>query len=240
MLVMASLFLQYIRICMSIDKCFAATSLGTHYFHISSVAMHPLNTSLYLFLVFSITVTSSALPTTSPVPLPPSQDPWYTAPDDFESTSPGTILRLRTAPGNLTTTFSNSSAAYNILFRTTNSHYVPSWAVTTLFVPKNASGNVLLSYQIPYNTVNLDASPSYLLYTPPSPSSELINSDIETVSEQMGRNFLCSFGTLEGRSSLCSIEEIFVPSRRRLTHIRICSRPSAWAGTLPFQISKVL
>ena len=110
-------------------------------------------------------------------PLPPSQDPWYSAPNGFESASPGSILRIRSAPGNLTTIFSNSSAAYNILYRTTNAHYQPFWAVTTLFVPKQTKGTELLSYQIPYNTADVNGSPSYVLY---GPASEPINSDIQT------------------------------------------------------------
>ena len=110
-------------------------------------------------------------------PLPPSQDSWYSAPNGFESASPGSILRIRSAPGNLTTIFSNSSAAYNILYRTTNAHYQPFWAVTTLFVPKQTKGTELLSYQIPYNTADVNGSPSYFLY---GPASEPINSDIQT------------------------------------------------------------
>jgi hypothetical protein len=62
----------------------------------------------------------------------------------------------------------NSSAAYNILYRTTDSHYRPTWAVTTLFVPASAyifnSNDQLLSYQIPYDSADVDASPSYALY----------------------------------------------------------------------------
>ncbi|KAK3725429.1 hypothetical protein LTR37_000399 [Vermiconidia calcicola] len=113
-------------------------------------------------------------------PLPPTEDPWYTAPPDYELASPGDVLRIRPAPGNLTTIFSNSSAAYNILFRSTNTHYQPSWAVTTLFVPRGTNGNALVSYQIPYNTVDLDGSPSYLLYAPVSPMVAIVNTDIDT------------------------------------------------------------
>ncbi|TGJ80748.1 hypothetical protein E0Z10_g8011 [Xylaria hypoxylon] len=109
--------------------------------------------------------------------IPPSQDPWYTAPPDFESASPGTILRIRPDPSNITAIVA-AAAAYNILFRSTDTRYRPSFAVTTLFVPKNpletrrVSNEVadngkaaLLSFQLPYNTASIDASPSYLLST---------------------------------------------------------------------------
>ena len=69
-------------------------------------------------------------------PPPPSKDPWYTAPSGYEAAAPGDILRTRSAPG-LAQAVANSSAAYNILFRTTDGNYQPSWAVTTLYVPKS-------------------------------------------------------------------------------------------------------
>lgn len=97
-------------------------------------------------------------------PIPPLQDPWYTAPDGFETAKPGDVLRIREAPGNLTSLASNCSSAYHILYRTTNSQYKPDWAVTTVFVPVSGSP-ALLSYQIPYDSAWLDASPSYALYT---------------------------------------------------------------------------
>lgn len=100
----------------------------------------------------------------SGLPIPPLQDPWYTAPDGFESAKPGDVLRIREAPGNLTSLASNCSAAYNILYRTTNSQYKPDWAVTTVFIPVTESP-ALLSYQIPYDSAWLDASPSYAFYT---------------------------------------------------------------------------
>lgn len=95
--------------------------------------------------------------------IPPLQDPWYTAPHGFAREKPGTVLRMREAPGNFTSLFSNCSAAYNILYRTTNSRYRPDWAVTTILVPKIKAPS-LLSYQIPYDSAFLDASPSYALY----------------------------------------------------------------------------
>jgi hypothetical protein len=98
-------------------------------------------------------------------PLPPSRDPFYTAPDGFEHASPGEVLRVRVAPGNLTTLVANTSQAYHILYRTTDSRYHASWAVTTLFLPlSNSTSDALLSYQIPYNSPNIDESPSWAYY----------------------------------------------------------------------------
>ena len=134
-----------------------------------------------LFLMLSSLVTpSTALPASLSIPIPPTEDPWYTTPDGLDSACPGDVLRIRSAPGNLTSIFSNSSAAYNILYRTTDSHQLPSWAVTTLFVPKGTENGALLSYQIPYDSANLDASPSYSLYGPITPLTSIMYSDIQT------------------------------------------------------------
>ncbi|KAK0321965.1 hypothetical protein LTR82_006937 [Friedmanniomyces endolithicus] len=113
-------------------------------------------------------------------PLPPSQDPWYTAPLGFETAPPGAVLRLRCAPGNITTIFTSNSAAYSVLYRTTDSRYQPSWAVTTLLIPKQTNGSALLSYQIPYSSVDIDAVPSFALYNPAFTGTPPIYSDIQS------------------------------------------------------------
>ena len=139
--------------------------------------------SLLLFASF-LSPFTFALPALAPrqsAAIPPSKDPFYTAPPGFEDAAPGTVLRFRLAPGNTTIAIVNSSMAYSILYRTTDSHYQPSWAVTTLYVPlpasqqsvtpiaANGTGNALLSYQFPYDSPDLDASPSYaFLSAPPS------------------------------------------------------------------------
>lgn len=109
--------------------------------------------------------------TSSTSPIAPSQDPWYTAPNGFANYPPGTVFKVRDAPG-LVTAIANVSAAYNILYRTTDSQYHPSWAVTTLLLPSSSNATngtartrKFLSYGLPYDSADLDASPSYALYT---------------------------------------------------------------------------
>lgn len=102
-------------------------------------------------------------------PLPPSKDPWYSAPPCYESRRLGEILRIRAAPGNLTQVIGNASSAYHILYRTTDSRNRPSWSVTTLFLPQSLyfspTGKAsLMSYQFAYNSANIDSSPSIGLY----------------------------------------------------------------------------
>ncbi|KAH8653189.1 secretory lipase-domain-containing protein [Tricladium varicosporioides] len=150
------------------------------------------------------------------IPLPPSQDPWYTAPKNFEATPPGTILRLRSAPGNLSTITSNCSSAYNILYRTTDSRYQPSWAVTTLYIPTQLSnstsdlGKSLLSYQFPYNSVDVDSSPSYSFYSGVLSDVTLAlgNGWFVSVPDFEGPNASNVAGILEAHSTLDSLRAI--------------------------------
>ena len=101
----------------------------------------------------------------STTPIPPSQDPWYTGPDGYECESPGTVLRVRKAPGNATSIVAGIDSAWNVLYATTDSRYNPSWAVTTVFVPNKYNGTAFLSYQVPYDTADVDDSPSYAIYS---------------------------------------------------------------------------
>ncbi|KAK4120265.1 lipase 5, partial [Parathielavia appendiculata] len=98
--------------------------------------------------------------------LPPSQDPWYSATPGFERHAPGAILRVRKAHSNITLLVNNTAGAYQLLFRSTDARYKASWAVTTVFLPLlPAKQTTLVSYQIPYNTPDVDQSPSYGLST---------------------------------------------------------------------------
>ncbi len=113
------------------------------------------------------------IPWPYPNPLPPSIDPWYRAPYGWEEADPGDVLKIRQAP-RLNQTVGNAMTAYHILYRSTDSEYNPTWDVTTLFIPlwqhrctaatSVQCAHALLSYQIPYDSCNLDASPSYSLY----------------------------------------------------------------------------
>ncbi|KAF2713191.1 lipase [Pleomassaria siparia CBS 279.74] len=160
-------------------------------------------------------------------PIPPSSDPFYTAPPNLESSPPGTILRQRPAPGNLNSIIHNSSSAYNILYRTTDSNYQPSWAVTTLILPltnlthyTNHSTSSLLSLQVPYNSADVDASPSYALYASLSTPSGAIPSTSDDIATALGNGWYVSvpdfegpfasfgFGVQEGHATLDSVRAV--------------------------------
>ncbi|KAI1394351.1 LIP-domain-containing protein [Hypoxylon trugodes] len=144
-------------------------------------------------------------PGNTTTPLRPSQDPWYTTPAGFETAEPGEILRIRSAPGNLTSIIGNATTAYNILYRTTDSRYQPSWAVTTLIIPNvtyvSPSGSkALLSYQFAYDSAAIDASPSYGLYNELSQAFPTLGIPASTdlVAELLGQGWIINTPDYEG------------------------------------------
>lgn len=152
---------------------------------------------LQYVLAFVFSVITAATFTSAPIP--PSQDPFYTAPLGFEDAHEGDVLRVRLAPANLKSLVANTSQAYNILIRTTDSKFQVSWAVTRPFFPSGQdsedAGNALLSYQIPYNFPNIDESPSDAYCARRSPANSIFFSDIEWA---LGKGWYVNVPDFEG------------------------------------------
>ena len=103
-------------------------------------------------------------PSADPSVPPPSADPFYAPPARLASYKPGTILRSRavTAPG-----VDNYSAAYQLLYRTTDAKGQPIAAVTTLFLPSEPAPGPrhLFSFHQAYDSLSLNCAPSHTLRT---------------------------------------------------------------------------
>jgi len=96
----------------------------------------------------------------------PTDDPFYTPPYGYESTAPGTILRSRPVPNQLALLGIapvNVSAAYQLLYRSTDSTGDPQATVTTIIIPYNATPTKLLSFQIAEDSASPNCPPSYTL-----------------------------------------------------------------------------
>ncbi|OAA68263.1 Lipase, secreted [Niveomyces insectorum RCEF 264] len=114
----------------------------------------------------------------------PSRDPWYAAPAGWNTTAPGTVLKVRPHAYNMSAAmFDHYVDVFQVLFRSTDSHDQPLFGVATVFVPETQAAcwngtatrnhtrntttttttcaHALLSYHPPYDTAYLDASPSY-------------------------------------------------------------------------------
>jgi hypothetical protein len=100
------------------------------------------------------------------IPIPPLSDPFYTPPSRYETTSPGTILRSRPIPNPIVasnSTNANIKAAFQVLYRTTDSLGEAQAAMQTVLIPHNADYSKYLSYQIAYDSAYDNCSPSYVL-----------------------------------------------------------------------------
>lgn len=117
----------------------------------------------------------------------PSQDPFYTQPANIDNYKPGAVINSRKVPTNLnnildsSTTSEKVKAAYQYLYRTTDSLGNAVAAVTTMLVPFNADSSKLLAYQQAYDSSNNNCSPSYALQ---SGANTTASADIIMVSVQ--------------------------------------------------------
>jgi hypothetical protein len=98
--------------------------------------------------------------------IPPSQDPFYTPAPGYENAAPGTILKSRSSPQYIAvfaTIPVNIKAAYQLLYRTSDSQGNPEATVTTVLIPHNANYSRLVSYQDFEDSASLDCAPSYVV-----------------------------------------------------------------------------
>ncbi|PLB45042.1 putative lipase 8 precursor [Aspergillus steynii IBT 23096] len=113
--------------------------------------------------LLAINPSSTNTPNQHSPPLLPTQDPFY-KPDNssWESSPPGKIIKSRAV--NLTSTIIDLSivqSAHQHLYRTSDAHGCPSYAVTTVLIPKNATDRHFLSFQVAYDSPDSNCSPSY-------------------------------------------------------------------------------
>ncbi|KAH7311068.1 secretory lipase-like protein 1 precursor [Rhexocercosporidium sp. MPI-PUGE-AT-0058] len=100
-----------------------------------------------------------------PAPLPPTDDPFYTPPTDLSARKPGAILRSRSI-GPLSLGGSvpfQAKAAYQLLYRTTDTLGDASAAVTTVIIPNKGNSSRLLSYQFAEDAAWANCAPSYTI-----------------------------------------------------------------------------
>ncbi|CAK7905666.1 lipase 1 [[Candida] anglica] len=123
------------------------------------------------------------------LPTLPSNDPFYSPPLGFESQPLGAILKSRKQEHlfGIVVIPEKIEGAYQYLIRSEDTFGNPIAAVATLFIPKNADPNKLLSYQVAEDTSNIDCSPSYALQLGSNPDT-IVTAQIEQLLVQGGLN----------------------------------------------------
>ena len=99
---------------------------------------------------------------------PPERDPFYTAPDGWETVACGTVLRTRPVRLALFGRLRQRIDSWQLLFRTRDLENRPHVSVTTVLLPADsgrgsAGGRPLLSYQCAIDAVSGRSFPSYAL-----------------------------------------------------------------------------
>lgn len=122
--------------------------------------MKSLKPTFLAVLALAAQLIDAAVFTRAAGPALPENDAFYIPPSGFETTAPGTILRNRPVPN--TMSGFNISAAYQVLYRTTDSFDRAIVAVSTILVPNKADKSKLVSYQIAEDAANPDCCPSYV------------------------------------------------------------------------------
>ena len=122
-------------------------------------------TKATLFLTFTSLITASPIDPRQLV-TPPTSDPFYTPPPNYESTAPGTILRRRSPPS-LISAFGllpiPLASAEQILYTSRDTFNNPTSTVATILVPLKADTSKLVSYQVAQDSSYLNCAPSYAL-----------------------------------------------------------------------------
>ncbi|QVI22284.1 hypothetical protein KHQ06_04060 [Nocardia tengchongensis] len=99
-------------------------------------------------------------------PLPVNIDPFYGAPEGFESAAPGTVLRTREVQLAVLTVLPVHVRSWQLLYRTTDLFGQPTVAATTVAVPEGADtshSRPLVSHQFFYDSTSPACAPSYVL-----------------------------------------------------------------------------
>ncbi|OAA57339.1 Lipase, secreted [Cordyceps fumosorosea ARSEF 2679] len=187
----------------------------------------------------ALPVAAHALPPTddaSGMAIPPSRDRWYRAVDGLRPPQNGGLIKIRAAPGNLSSMLRNLDWSDQILYRTLDANGTSTWAVTTVLVPKTAdpARPAVVSYQMSQDSASLDASPSYLLST----ANENVRYDIldrmllkgwqVVVPDYEGSLAAFGAGKLAGHATLDSIRVVHSLADERYGMNKTKALYSAW------------
>jgi hypothetical protein len=96
---------------------------------------------------------------------PPTDDPFYTAPDKLGAFRPGEVLDGRPVQVRAVR-HAIEADAWHVKFRSTDAQGAPSWGVATVMIPQRPFGGPvrpLLSYQCAIDALGATADPSYTL-----------------------------------------------------------------------------
>ena len=133
--------------------------------------------------------------------LSPDDDPFYQAPEGYEMSEPGTVLRTRAVEIGFLGLVPQRVDATQMLFRTTNLHGDPEVAVTTVLVPEHRDPELrlpLLSYQCAIDAVTARCFPSYAMRRGARPVGAFVQTEYLLVAAALAEGWAVSVPDHEG------------------------------------------
>ncbi|KAK8144276.1 hypothetical protein G3M48_006060 [Beauveria asiatica] len=127
----------------------------------------------------------------------PSKDSWYRAAPAHAAAPPGEVMKMRRAPGILKSVLKNLAYADQMLYTSSGTYLEPTFGVSTILVPKewDRKYSRVVSWQVPYESANVDSSPSYSL----SRASGEIHYDV--LDQLLGNGYHVSIPDYQGPKS---------------------------------------
>ncbi len=152
-----------------------------------------------------VTLAGSAQAATPPPPgsVPPDQDPFYTAPADLGSYHPGQIVATRPITAKLYAAPVTTVDAWQIAYRTSDSHGVPELTVTTLLVPtrpwQGPGPRPVVSLQSAEDSTGTQCAPSYEIASGANPAEV---ADAFFAAPMIGNGWAVALPDFEGPKSV--------------------------------------
>lgn len=136
-------------------------------------------------------------------PTPPSQDPFYTAPDGYEDLPVGTILQYRQldSPIGFLVLAEKLKAFYQIMYVSSDSNGNPEAAVTSILVPQNGDFTKLLSYQIAQDSAYINCAPSYAIQLGSNIDNVISEAEVLLIQAALNQGWIVNVPDYEGPKS---------------------------------------
>jgi triacylglycerol lipase len=134
-------------------------------------------------------------------PISPDDDPFYRAPEGYEHTDPGAVLRSRDVEIGFLGLISQPVKATQLLYRTTNLHEDPEVAVTTVLVPAQRGSNAaypVLSYQCAIDAVASRCFPSFAMRRGAGPIGAFVQAEYLLVTAALAEGWAVCVPDHEG------------------------------------------
>lgn len=160
--------------------------------------MAPVHLSLLALLILTSLVRAVPLSIKDLLPEDPSKDPFYEAPEGFESKAPGTVLRTRTVHASYLGIVPNPTEVHQLLYRTTAINGSAITTATTIFKPADAKLDRFVSFHTAYDASSVTCNPSYQYQLGASQTDAVIQVEELIIQFYLAQGYIVASPDYEG------------------------------------------